>query len=154
LGALAAVGGELRAGCRVVRLAREGPRWRVGIQHVKGSVEFGEGVAKAGESEFALPDVEPLEWIEADAIVLATGGLSFPRTGSDGIGYALAESLGHTVVPTVPALTPLVAVDPLTQSAQGVTLDSELVLWADGRVAERRSGSLLFAHFGVTGPAA
>ena len=91
---------------------------------------------------------------EADAVVLATGGLSFPRTGSDGTGYALATALGHTLVPTVPALTPLAAVDPVCRYAQGVTIEAGLALWVDGKVAHRVRGSLLFAHFGVTGPAA
>ena len=147
-------GVELRNGARVIRLSRAGVCWRAGIQHVRGSAEFGEGTARAGETAFALPAAEPEEWFAADAVVLACGGLSFPRTGSDGTGYALATSLGHTLVPPVPALTPLVAVDPLCRSAQGVTLDAELALWVEGRVAERVTGSLLFAHFGVTGPAA
>ncbi|MEQ1833036.1 MAG: aminoacetone oxidase family FAD-binding enzyme [Candidatus Eisenbacteria bacterium] len=161
-------GVTLVKGARAVRLERSGAggemsagggsgasdRWRVGVQPVQGSAEFGEGHARAGETAFALPDVPPAEWYEADAVVLATGGLSFPRTGSDGTGYALATALGHTLVPTMPALTPLVAVDPLCRSAQGVTIDAELALWVDGRVAERVRGSLLFAHFGVTGPAA
>jgi predicted Rossmann fold flavoprotein len=154
LAAATQVGVELRSGARVVRLGRAGNRWRAGIQPVRGSVEFGEGTAKAGETAFALPAVSPGEWLEADAVVLATGGLSFPRTGSDGTGYALATSLGHTLVPTVPALTPLVAVDPICRSCQGVTLDAELALWTDGRIETRVSGSLLFAHFGLTGPAA
>jgi len=154
LAAVARTGGVLRSCCRVVRLERAGSCWRGGIQPVRGSVEFGEGTAKAGESNFLLPAAATDEWIEADAVVLATGGLSFPRTGSDGTGYALAQSLGHTIVPTVPALTPLVAVDPLTQSAQGVALESELTLWVDGHVSSRVSGSMLFAHFGLTGPVA
>ena len=154
LAACTRVGVELRSGARVVRLERVGAGWRAGIQHVRGSVEFGEGTARAGETSFALPSVEPAEWLEADAVVLACGGLSFPRTGSDGTGYALARSLGHTIVPTVPALTPLVAVDPLCGTAQGVTIDAELALWVEGRVETRVAGSLLFAHFGVTGPAA
>jgi hypothetical protein len=161
LAACERAGVTLRKGARVVRLERadgsapDAPgAWRGAIQPVRGSVEFGEGTARTGETDFALPAVEPAEWIEADAVVLASGGLSFPRTGSDGTGYALALRLGHTIVPTTPALTPLVAVDPLCQSAQGVTLDAELTLWVDGRVAERVAGSLLFAHFGVTGPAA
>src|SRR5260221_1104421 len=153
LAAAASAGAVVRSGCRVVRLAQTGSVWRAGIRNVQGSGEFGEGVAKAGMSVFALPSIEPSEWIECDAVVLATGGLSFPRTGSDGTGYALATSLGHTIVPTVPALTPLAAVDPLTQSAQGVTLETELTLRVDGRVAERVRGSALFAPFGVTGPA-
>ena len=147
-------GVTLVKGARVVRLLREGGTWRAGIQRVSGSAEFGEGVARAGELHWSLPGTEPSEWLEADAVVLASGGLSFPRTGSDGTGYALATSLGHTLVAPVPALTPLVAVDPLCGSAQGVTLDAGLALWVDGRVATRVRGSMLFAHFGVTGPAA
>ena len=154
LAAATKAGVEPRSGARVVRLERAGARWRAGIQPVRGSVEFGEGTARAGETSFPLPPVEPTEWLEADRVVLACGGLSFPRTGSDGTGYALAQSLGHTLVPTVPALTPLVAVDPLCRSVQGVTIEAELALWVGGRVAERLAGSLLFAHFGVTGPAA
>ncbi len=154
LAACERAGVALRAGARVVRLSRDGTTWRAGVQRVSGSAEFGEGVARSGSVLFELPAVEPVEWLEADAVLLSTGGLSFPRTGSDGTGYALALALGHTLVPTMPALTPLVAVDPLCRSAQGVTLEAELALWVDGRVAERVRGSLLFAHFGVTGPAA
>lgn len=169
LNACEQAGVTLVKGARVVRLEPAGAggsemsagggsgtagRWRVGVQPVQGSAEFGEGHARVGETAFALPEARPAEWYEADAVVLATGGLSFPRTGSDGTGYALASALGHTLVPTQPALTPLVAVDPLCRSAQGVTIDAELALWVDGRVAERVRGSLLFAHFGVTGPAA
>ena len=154
LGAATRAGVELRAGARVVRLERAASCWRAGIQRIAGSAEFGEGTARAGETSFALPPAAPTEWLEADAVVLACGGLSFPRTGSDGTGYALAQSLGHTLVPTVPALTPLVAVDPICRSCQGVTMDAELALWVDGRIQSRVSGSLLFAHFGLTGPAA
>ena len=154
LAAAQRAGVEVRPGARAVRLLRTGAAWRVGVQHVSGSVEFGEGVARAGETSWPLPAAEPGEWLDADAVVLASGGLSFPRTGSDGTGYALALALGHTLVPPVPALTPLVAVDPMCRSAQGVTLDAELALWVDGRVESRVRGSLLFAHFGVTGPAA
>jgi len=154
LAAATRAGVALRSGARVVRLERAATCWRAGIQHVSGSAEFGEGTARAGETSFALPTAAPAEWLEADAIVLACGGLSFPRTGSDGTGYALATSLGHTIAPTIPALTPLIAVDPICRSCQGVTLDAELALWVDGRVETRVAGSSLFAHFGLTGPAA
>jgi len=154
LAATTRAGVALRSGARVVRLERAATCWRAGIQHVSGSAEFGEGTARAGETSFALPTSAPAEWLEADAIVLACGGLSFPRTGSDGTGYALATSLGHTIEPTVPALTPLIAVDPICRSCQGVTIDAELALWVDGRIETRVAGSLLFAHFGLTGPAA
>ena len=154
LGACAAANVDLRAGSQAVRLVREGDAWRVGVRTVSDSAAFGEGHARAGTTAFALPADEPTEWLDADAVIVATGGLSFPRTGSDGTGYALLGALGHTLVPPVPALTPLAAVDPLCRGAQGVTIEAGLALWVDGRVAARTSGSMLFAHFGVTGPAA
>jgi hypothetical protein len=107
-----------------------------------------------GETNWPLPDVAADETREADAVVIATGGLSFPRTGSDGTGYALVRALGHTLVPPVPALTPLAASDPLCAAMQGIALDAELSLWLDGRRELTIRGSLLFAHFGYSGPAA
>jgi predicted Rossmann fold flavoprotein len=90
------------------------------------------------------------------AVVLATGGRSLPKTGSDGGGYQLARGLGHTLVPQTPALAPLV-LDP--QSAygvhaalSGVAHDVELAVWVGGAVTARLSGALLWTHFGVSGP--
>ena len=159
---LAAVGGagvDVRYGARVVRMERArggeaAPAWQLGIQSVHESAAFGGGVAAVGETRWPLPEVAIDEWIEADRVILATGGLSFPRTGSDGTGYALATSLGHTLVPPVPALTPLASNDPLCETCQGTALPVELTLWVGGRRAESVRGSLLFAHFGYTGPAA
>jgi predicted Rossmann fold flavoprotein len=141
-----------------------GARFRLGVQRVASSATFGAEVAAVGERHWPLPAVEPDEWIEASAVILASGGLSFPRTGSDGTGYALAESLGHTIVPPVPALTPLTASDPLCAKLQGVTLEVELALRVAGRVASHGQsagkriastrGSFLFTHFGYSGPAA
>ena len=154
LAAAERAGVTLRNGARVVRLERSGTAWRAGLQPVRGSVEFGEGTARAGETAWPLPAVAPSEWLEADAVVLATGGLSFPRTGSDGTGFALAAALGHAIVPPVPALTPLAAADPLCRACQGVTLEAELTLWIEGGREVAVRGSFLFAHFGYSGPAA
>lgn len=155
LAAAARAGVTLRAGTQAVRLERgDAGGWRVGVRAVADSAAFGAGVAAHGSTAWPLPAVPVEEWLACDAVVIASGGLSFPRTGSDGTGYALLESLGHTVVPTVPALTPLASDDDLCRGAQGVTLPVDLALWVDGRVAERVSGSLLIAHFGFTGPAA
>jgi predicted flavoprotein YhiN len=148
------VGVERRFGARVVRLARAADQWRVGFEPVADSAALGAEVRAAGGDAWPLPASEPREWLEADAVVLATGGLSFPRTGSDGTGYALAAALGHTLVAPAPALTPLVAVDPICRGAQGVTIEATLALWVDGKRVETTAGSLLFAHFGLTGPAA
>ena len=158
MGACQRAGVVIEAGARVVRIERVGegavpPRYRLGIQRVLDSAAFAE-VAAVGEARWPLPASEPGEWIEADAVVLATGGLSFPRTGSDGTGYALAASLGHTIVPTVPALTPLAASDPLCVRLQGLTLEVELTLRVLGKKEAVTRGSFLFAHFGYSGPAA
>ena len=111
-------------------------------------------VSRRGEARWTLPAAEPDRWLEADAVVIATGGLSFPRTGSDGTGYALVTALGHTLVPPVPALTPLASNDVLCDAAQGITLEVELTLWVAGKRAERIKGSMVIAHFGYSGPAA
>jgi predicted Rossmann fold flavoprotein len=98
------------------------------------------------------------DW-QARRVVLATGGRSLPKTGSDGSGWALARSLGHSVTPTWPALAPLVLAehDPSGRpsfhaSLSGLSLDVELSTSTRGRLVDRRRGSLLFTHFGLTGP--
>jgi len=142
---------------RIAILAATGAgaiNWRLGIQAVTDSAAFGEGVAPVGKTDWALPDVSVAEWLEADAVVMSTGGLSFPRTGSDGAGYALARSLGHTIVSTTPALTPLASSDPLCTECQGLTTDVALSLRVGGKRAVEIRGSLLFAHFGYSGPVA
>jgi len=91
---------------------------------------------------------------EADLVVLATGGQSLPKTGSDGAGLAIARQLGHTIVPTTPALAPLM-LDPRSAfgaRVRGVAQDVELSIWIDDAIALRLSGALLWTHFGVSGP--
>jgi predicted Rossmann fold flavoprotein len=92
----------------------------------------------------------------AATVVMATGGLSLPKSGSDGAGLQIARRLGHTIVATTPALTPLVldAVDQMHGRLSGVSLDTELAVWIDGAVAIRLRGSMLWTHFGVSGPVA
>jgi len=93
--------------------------------------------------------------VTASRVVLATGGRSLPKTGSDGQGYALARSLGHTVTPTYPALVPLVLDGPGFDAAlSGVSHEAELSTFVEGRRVDRRAGSLLWTHFGISGPVA
>lgn len=131
------------------------PRYRLGIQTVKAASVFGGGaVMRRGEQHWPLPSGAPDRWLEADLVVIATGGLSFPRTGSDGVGYALVTALGHTLEPPVPGLTPLASDDALCRAVQGVTLEVELTLRVDGRAEQMTRGSMVIAHFGYSGPAA
>jgi predicted flavoprotein YhiN len=160
LGACERAGVALECGARVVRMEREGAAveargpWRLGVRSVASSSGFSAAAHAVGGTRWSLPASEPERWIEAEAIVLATGGLSFPRTGCDGSGYALAAALGHTIVAPVPALTPLTSDDPLCVFVQGLALEAELTLAAGGKPVEAARGSLLFTHFGLSGPAA
>jgi len=96
---------------------------------------------------------EPAEW-RARSVILATGGRSLARTGSDGLGWEIARRLGHSVTPTFPALVPLVLhADFFHATLSGLSHGVELSVFVDGKIAERRRGSLLFTHFGVSGPA-
>ncbi len=92
--------------------------------------------------------------LQARAVVLATGGLSLPKTGSDGGGLLVAQSLGHTMVATTPALAPLLLSDGFHAQVSGVAHEAELTVWIDGRAAERLRGSMLWTHFGISGPVA
>jgi len=92
--------------------------------------------------------------LEARRVVIATGGLSIPKSGSDGAGYAFARALGHAIVPTTPALAPLRLSGAFHGPLSGVAVDAEIVVRAAGDKAVRVPGALLFTHFGVSGPAA
>ena len=93
--------------------------------------------------------------LHARTVVLATGGQSLPKTGSDGAGYEFARRLGHTIVPPVPGLAPLVLAGgpgAIHTDLTGVSHDAEIAIWIDGAVALRLTGSLLWTHFGISGP--
>jgi predicted Rossmann fold flavoprotein len=99
--------------------------------------------------------------LQSAKVILTTGGQSYPGSGTTGDGYAWAASLGHTIVPPRPALTPLTVADAWPRDLRGVTLpdvglrvlDSAADRKRDRALAQRR-GSLLFAHFGLSGPVA
>ncbi|MGM9618341.1 MAG: NAD(P)/FAD-dependent oxidoreductase [Oscillospiraceae bacterium] len=90
----------------------------------------------------------------AEAAVLATGGLSYPGTGSTGDGYRMAEALGHTVVPPRGSLVPLVSDDPACAEMQGLALKNVSVRVKNGKnkVVFEEFGEMLFTHFGLSGP--
>jgi predicted Rossmann fold flavoprotein len=90
----------------------------------------------------------------ADTVIMASGGRSLPKTGSDGFGYQLVRLLGHDVTSTVPALVPLLlAPSSFHRVLSGVSQEVELTTVVEGRTVDRRVGSLLWTHVGVSGPA-
>ena len=103
------------------------------------------------ESGFAIHHAHGT--LKARKVILATGGRSIPKSGSDGFGYELARRLGHHVSTTVPALVPLLLEDALFHKAlSGLSHDVELTTVIEGRTVDQRKGSLLWTHFGISGP--
>ena len=91
----------------------------------------------------------------ADAVILATGGLSYPATGSTGDGFRLAEKLGHTVVPPSPVLVGLETKEDWPRALQGLSLKNvTLTLKRGKKILYSELGEMLFTHFGVSGPLA
>ena len=95
------------------------------------------------------------ELLKASKVILATGGKSYPRTGSNGSGYKLAKKLGHTITPIKPSLVPLVADEILCQKLQGLSLKNVGIKIKDlnkDKIIYEDFGEMLFTHFGVSGP--
>ena len=92
--------------------------------------------------------------IACESVLIATGGASYPLTGSTGDGYRMAAALGHTVVPLRPSLVPLESDDPDCAELQGFSLKNVTLRVYDGENALIYSelGEMMFTHFGVTGP--
>ncbi len=89
---------------------------------------------------------------KARRLVLATGGQSLPKTGSDGAGYRLAQRLGHGLADPAPALVPLLLEGEFHQALSGISQDAEVSVTVAGDKPIRRRGALLWTHFGVSGP--
>ena len=93
------------------------------------------------------------KFIGADAVILATGGASYPATGSTGDGFKFAKNLGHTVTKILPALVPLEVEEDFVKDLQGLSLKNvRATLKADGKIIDEQFGEMLFTHFGVSGP--
>ena len=88
------------------------------------------------------------------AVILATGGVSYPLTGSTGDGYQMAAALGHTIIPPKPSLVPLVAEGDLCRRMQGLSLRNVAIKVKNSKkkVIYQEQGEMLFTHFGLSGP--
>ena len=93
------------------------------------------------------------QYIRADAVVLATGGLSYPTTGSRGDGHRIAEGMGHTLKTCTPALTPMETAEQWCTSLQGLSLKNvTLTMRCGGKQIWSGFGEMLFTNFGISGP--
>ncbi len=106
-----------------------------------------------GQGKIAGAELVDGRRLECERIILAAGGSSYPATGSDGDGFRLAETCGHTVLPLSPGLVPLETSGSLAPSMQGISLKNiQVNVWLDGKKAGEAFGEMLFTHFGLSGP--
>ncbi|MFP4698155.1 MAG: NAD(P)/FAD-dependent oxidoreductase [Eubacteriales bacterium] len=91
--------------------------------------------------------------IKGDAVIIATGGLSYPSTGSTGDGFTFAKKIGHTIIPTFPSLVPINIKEDYIKKLQGLSLKNVNVsfIYKD-KIIYEDFGEMLFTHFGVSGP--
>lgn len=93
------------------------------------------------------------EIFNAQQIILATGGKSYPATGSNGEGYELARGAGHAIQKVMPALVPLETEGSIAHKLQGLNLKNvQATIWVNGKKAGEDFGEMIFTHFGLSGP--
>ncbi len=93
------------------------------------------------------------EEFHSDAVILAAGGCSYPKTGSDGSGHKLAESVGHKITKIRPSLVPLTSPDKVCRDLMGLSLKNVNISFKkNGKTLYEEQGEMMFTHFGVTGP--
>jgi predicted Rossmann fold flavoprotein len=93
------------------------------------------------------------ESIECSSVIICTGGVSYPQTGSTGDGYEIARRAGHSINELMPSLVPLVAKDAFIKDLQGLSLKNvEIKAIADGQLVYEDFGEMLFTHYGLSGP--
>ena len=98
-------------------------------------------------------EIKDLSAIKADAIIIATGGITYPSTGSTGDGYRFAESIGHAIRTPVPALVPLLSDDPCVSRLEGLSLRNvQIAIEQHGKEYYSGFGEMLFTSEGVSGP--
>ena len=103
-----------------------------------------------GKKKVVLSD---RKFVTCDKVIIATGGLSYPNTGSTGDGYRFAKKLGHNIVPVKPSLVPMVLVEKEASALQGLSLKNvSLTVYKNGKKMYDDFGEMLFTHYGVSGP--
>ena len=107
------------------------------------SFNKGKFYLKSNEKEF-----------NCNRVIITTGGKSYPSTGSDGSGFKLASAFHHSITPLTPALTPILLDEPNLTALPGVTIPARVTLMQDNKKHIEFEDSLLFTHFGISGPAA
>ena len=123
---------------------------RAGVE-VHLNTEVKDIIVEAGEARGLI--LSDKTRIEGDAVIVATGGLSYPVTGSTGDGYRFAKEAGHKVTDCIPSLTPFNIREQFVKDLQGLSLKNvELRICNGKKEVFREFGEMMFTHFGITGP--
>lgn len=124
------------------------------LKHYKVAVQTGQAVKKLIVKDQVVIGVQTTEGkFLADKVIMATGGASYPGTGSSGEGYQLAENVGHTIVPLKPSLIPLEVDEEWITDLQGLSLKNVTgCIFYDGKKVAEDFGEMLFTHYGLSGP--
>jgi len=126
-------------------------RW---VKELNVEIRCGHRVEKLIVEGHTIKGVKALgQEFRADTVILATGGKSYPATGSNGEGYELARSVGHTLTQVRPALVPLETDGNVAQQLQGLTLKNvRATVWVNDKKRGEDFGEMIFTHFGLSGP--
>lgn len=120
------------------------------------NIILGDGVKKINQDDKLIKSVtlESGRKFDCDHVIIATGGASYPQTGSNGDGYRFAKELGHRIVDIKPSLVPLEINENWIQELQGLSLRNIQLTLKNGanKVLFKEQGEMLFTHFGVSGP--
>jgi hypothetical protein len=123
------------------------------LQRSGATLALGEPVLDLRPAEHGFSLTTPQRVLGAGRVILTSGGQSYPGSGTTGDGYGFAARLGHTIVTPRPALVPITVAAPWVAALRGITLPDVAVSIREGpAVLASRRGSLLFAHFGLSGP--
>ena len=124
------------------------------VNELKVEIRCGHRVEKLLVEDGAIKGVRANgEIFISENVILATGGKSYPATGSTGDGYELAKQLGHKIEKPIPALVPLETKGSVAQKLQGLNLKNvKAVVWVNGKKAGEAFGEMIFTHFGLSGP--
>lgn len=116
-------------------------------------ISYQEAIQSVSKENSSFRVVTNKRELQSKVVILTTGGLSYPGSGTTGDGLRIAATLGHTIVPTHPALVPITISDDWLRQLRGITLpDVQVSLFENAKLIAKKRGSLLFAHFGLSGP--
>ncbi len=123
------------------------------MDEAKVKVKYNQKVETVKKKEDKFQIKTNKETFDADSVVIATGGKTYPNTGSTGDGYDLAKQLGHNIIKPIPASVPLKVKSIICHKLQGVKVNAQVSLYNNEEKVDEAEDEIIFTHFGISGPA-